>query len=338
MSHEISKIDLALGAIERHESEGVSWHGLETVRPGLSVGNCGLRAIDVQPMTLNARGQETDFRLPYVPHPINAGELLFLADKPFSKETYELFTPIEFVIFAGECFREAGLDDRIAFTTTLFGGMCQTIAKHIPDADFKDASKHEVKTYVNLLNSLNGKWPLFVNVSETRTVCNNTATANLHEGGASCKHRPEALRAFVKRFPVIFADAIATHKGNANDYLKMAGIEMTKEQATWFFAALLKGGKLDEMPKEDVRLSRKAYNLATDDLMTLFVKGKGNFGVSAADAYNAVTDYCTHNYSAEANAPGGTADDYKRDAKAALLSPTLPAILEKGKKLVTDVV
>lgn len=338
MSHEISEIDLGLGAVERHQEEVSSWHNLEKVRENLSVENCGLREINVKTSNLVDDGQDTGFRLPYVQNPIAEGKL-YLSDRPFDRETYELFTPVEFVDFVGMCLKEAGLEQKLAFTTTLFSGKCQTVAIHIPDADFTEGKgDYKVRTYANFLNSLNGKWPLFVNTSETRTVCNNTATSNLHRGGASCKHRPDAIRAFIKRFPTIFADAITTHKNSANDYLKLAGLEMSKEQAQAFFAALLTTDR-----GEETRISKMVYNLATDTLLSLFVKGAGNFGVSAADAYNAVTDHYTHSMTLEANAPGGTADNYKREAKAALLLGTeektvakYQAMIERGKKLLAD--
>jgi hypothetical protein len=347
--HHIKTEDLKIGAVERHHEQPVSWHGLESVRENLSVANCGLREINVQVGEINMGTQVTPWAAPYIMNPLTQEEfdnvdedekeergdeeyspVLFLS-KPFDRKSYELFTPAQMVDFAGLCFKEAGLDDSIAFTTTLFRGRRQTIAKEITEASFKDGNKHEVKSYINLCNSVDGSWKFFVNISEIRTVCFNTASANIGIGGTSCKHRPDAMAAFLKRFPAIFAQALKDHKSSANDYLRLAGIEMTLEQAQRFFAALLVKGE------DDAKLSRVAYNRVEGDLSSLFVKGKGNYGVSAADAYNAVTEYYTHNYSEEANAPGGTADNCKRNAKEMLLSDKLPATLERGKQLLMDV-
>jgi hypothetical protein len=347
--HHIKIEDLGLGAVERCETQPVSWHGLEKTRVALSVGNCGLRNINVQVGEINMGANVTPWAVPFVKNPVtreefdNAPEdekeergdeeyndILFLS-KPFDRKSYELFTPAQMVDFAGLCFKEAGLDDSIAFTTTLFRGRRQTIAKEIVEASFKDGKNHEVKSYINLCNSVDGSWKFFVNISEIRTVCFNTASANIGIGGTSCKHRPDAMAAFLKRFPVIFAQALKDHKSSANDYLKLANVEMTLEQAQRFFAALLVKGE------DDAKLSRVAYNRVEGDLSSLFVKGKGNYGVSAADAYNAVTEYYTHNYSVEANAPNGTADNFKRNAKEMLLSDKLPATLERGKQLLMDV-
>ena len=329
MAHKIEPEDLAMGTIERHESESVSWHALETVRNGLSVDNCGLRemAVEAAPCVVTFKGVEfpSSFNVPAVEHPIKTGELLFLG-KPYDA-SYALFTPRDFVDFAGQCFAEAGLDKSIAFTTSIFAGRRMTIAKRIPESDFSDAHGHKVASYFNLLNSLDGTWPVFANVSEIRTVCYNTATANLMDGGASCKHRPDALGAFVKSFPAIFAEAIKAHEGSANDYLQLANIPMSKNDASYFFAALLTQG---------AKMSKRAHNQTQEDLMPLFVKGRGCYGASAADAYNAITEHYTHNGTVESNAPGGTGDNRKRAAKEALLSDGLRAMIERGKELVSE--
>ena len=326
--HCIEKEDLALGTVERHQNEPVSWHNLETVREGLATDNCGLAEMKVESLEMQVlRNGETygaTLRVPAVPHPLEDGKLLFLG-KPY-EASYRLFTNEEFLSFAQRCFDAAGLDKSLAFTTTLFSGRRVTIAKHIPEADFTDAHEHEVKSYFNLLNSFDGTWPVFANISEIRTVCFNTATANLSEGGATVRHTPDALENFIARFPDLFATAIKDHKGSANDYLQMASIPLTKGDAEGFFAALIGGSKL----------STRANGVIQEGLLPLFTKGRGCYGESAADAYNAVTEYYTHNGTAEANAVGGTSDNRKREAKSLLLSASLMERIETGKKLLAE--
>ncbi len=84
------------------------------------------------------------------------------------------------------------------------------------------------------------------------------------------------------------------------------------------------------------KLSARAYNLAKDKLMPLFYRGKGCFGRTAADAYNAVTEHFTHECDAESNAEGGTADAYKRQARAILTGDALPETIEKGRKMISE--
>lgn len=329
MSHKIGEIDLALGTVERDASEPQSWHKLETVKEGLNVQNCNLRAVDIQrgQVTVNVNGANYDAPLmvPCIPHPLEAGKLHFLG-RPFDPSSYRLFDNREFLDFAGECFKAAGMDNSLSFVTTLYDGARVTLSRRLHEADFKDAHGHEIRTYINLLNSFDGSWRVFANISGTRTVCYNTATANILEGGAECKHTPNALEAFIASFPDTLAKAILTHKGNANDYLMMANIPLTFSQAQAFFAALVCSGKL----------STRAFNLVNDDLMPLFLKGRGCYGQTAADAYNAVTEHYTHNFSLEANAPDGTADQRKREALKVLLSDTLPESIEKGRKALAD--
>ena len=324
--HQIEPEDIALGTVERHESEPVSWHGLESVRENLATDNCGLAEMKVESLEMqvmrNGEPYGSTLRVPAVPHPMEEGKLLFLG-KPF-ESTYRLFDNEEFLAFAQRCFDAAGLDKSLAFTTTLFAGRRVTVAKHIPEADFKDAHGHEIKSYFNLLNSFDGTWPVFANISEIRTVCFNTATANLSEGGATVRHTPDALENFVRRFPDLFATAIQDHKGSANDYLALAEIRLSKSDAEGFFAALIGGSKL----------STRANGIIQESLLPLFSKGRGCYGESAADAYNAVTEYYTHNGTVEANSVGGTSDNRKREAKELLLSDSLMEKIEKGKELI----
>lgn len=326
--HMISDIDLGLKTVQRSENEPVSWHRLETEKVGLSLDDCGLRDMKIGRASLSASADGGEFpsglEIPYTRHPLNPGELLYVG-KPYDKGTYFLLNNDSFLDFAGECFKAAGLDRKLAFTTTLMDGRKTTIAKRIPEADFKDAHGHEVCSYINMFNSFDGSWPLFANNSETRTVCFNTATSNINQGGCVCKHTTKGMEEFLGRFPEIFADAIKGHKGNANDYLKLAGITMNREDAKGFFASLLFGG--------GDKLSTRATNLITEALLPLFAKGRGCYGESAADAYNAITEHYTHTCTVESNAPGGTADNYKRKAKSMLLSNQLPSLIESGKRL-----
>ena len=342
MAHKIGKIDLALETVERDASEPQSWHGLENVTEGLNVQNCNLRKVDIrrgkvkifideeeqsEKIGLSDIGGEYPAPLivPCIPHPLEAGKLHFLG-RPYDPSSYRLFDNREFLDFAGECFKAAGMDDSLSFVTTLYDGSRMTLSRRLPEADFQDAHGHGINSYINLLNSVDGSWPVFANVSEIRTVCYNTATANLMEGGASCKHTPDALFQFIARFPDTLAEALKAHEGSANAYLAMADIPFTMSQAESFFAALVGTAKL----------STRAFNVVKESLIPLFIRGRGCYGQTAADAYNAVTEYYTHNSSLEANAPDGTADQRKREARQMLLSDKLSENMERGRKALAE--
>lgn len=328
--HCIEPEDLALGTVERHHTEDESWHALENVTQDLSTENCKLREFDVRPAICNVESPfdgvegEKPYHVPACVNPLNKGKLLILG-APY-EGTYQLFTPVDFVEFAKSCFNEAGLDNSIAFTTSMFAGRRQSIAKAVPEANFKDSHGHEIKTYFNLLNSLDSSWPVFGNISEIRPVCANTATANIREGGASARHTPEGLAKFIRNFPKLFAQALKEHKGSANDYLKMSDIPMTVDEAKYFFFSLV-----SSEGKEAA--STRAFTVVTENLLPLFKRGRGCYGKAACDIYCAVTEHYTHRGTLESNAPGGSADNYKRKAKEMLLSAKLPAYIENGKKL-----
>lgn len=330
MAHKIGEIDLALKTVERDASEPQSWHGLENVTESLNTENCALRGINIMRGKVGIileDGAEypAPLQVPCIHHPIENGKLHFLG-RPFDPSSYQLFDNREFLDFASECFKAAGMDNSLSFVTTLYDGSRMTLSRRLPEADFKDAHGHEVASYINLLNSVDGSWPVFANVSEIRTVCYNTATANLMEGGSACKHTPAALSSFIARFPAILAEALAAHKGSANDYLMMADKPLSFTEAQAFFAALLGKGKL----------STRSFNVVNENLMPLFLKGRGCYGQTAADAYNAVTEHFTHTASLEANAPDGSADTKKREARQMLLSDKLHESIEAGRKMIAE--
>lgn len=330
MSHAIEDIDLALGTVQRDASQPESWHRLETPREGLTTDNCRLSQLETKrgavSVSFDGVSYDSPLIVPAIAHPLESRKMHFLA-APYAPDTYELFDSREFCAFAKECFSAAGLDNSVSFVSTLFSGSRMILSRELPEAGFNDAFGHGVKTYINLLNSVNKTWPLFANVSEIRTVCNNTATANLMHGGASVPHRPDALRAWVANFPQILAEAILTHKGSANDYLMLSEIPMSFSDAQAFFVALVGTSKL----------SARAYNVVNDGLLAEFNRpDRGTYGKSAACCYNAVTRYYTQNGSAEANAEGGTSDNRKREAKELLLSDKLREAIEKGKKSIAD--
>jgi hypothetical protein len=329
MSHHIDELDIALGTCQRDAQQPVSWHGLETPVDGLTTENCGLAQLDTKrgnvAVSFDGVSYDSPLIVPAVAHPTEAGKMHFLA-APFQPDTYELFDSREFCAFVAECFGAAGLDKGVSFVSTLFSGRRMILSRELPEAGFQDAYGHSVKTYINFLNSVDKTWPLFVNVSEIRTVCFNTATANLATGGASVPHRPEALRNWIANFPQILAEAITTHKGSENDYLAMADSPLSFGDAQAFFVALVGSSKL----------STRAYNVASELLAEFNRPTLGTYGKSRADAYNAVTRYFTHNGSAEANAQGGTSDTRKREAKEMLLSDSLAESVEKGRKALAE--
>lgn len=327
--HHITEIDLALKTCQRDALSPRSWHGLETAIDGLSTGTCQLRQTKVETGVVSvAFGDEVEsspLLIPAVKIP-DTGKRHFIG-RPFNPATYHLLTNDAFLDFAEECFKAAGLDNSLSFVSTLDEGRRVILCKEMPDASFSDAHGHEVKTYFNLYNGFDSLWEVFSGISSIRTVCFNTATANINSGMVSCPHRPEAMQKFLSAFPETFAQAVKEHKGNANDFLLLSQIGMTVSDAMAFFVALLCTGKL----------STRAYNVVNESLVPQFHNvSKGTYGKSAADVYNAVTYHFTHNASAEANAPEGGADWKKRQALQALLSDELPEMLEKGRKALAE--
>ncbi len=82
--------------------------------------------------------------------------------------------------------------------------------------------------------------------------------------------------------------------------------------------------------------STRSFNVVNESLLPLFIKGRGCYSQSAADAYNAVTEHFTHTGTLESNAPDGSADMKKREARQLLLSDKLRETIENGQKMLSD--
>lgn len=323
----IEEMDKELGTVERDSMEPQSWHGEENVREDMTLDHCQfaqtqVRASEVQHVIDGEVVESEESASPVIWNPVR--EKWMSIGSTFNPKTYRLFLVAEIIAFIRACFQAAGLNDSISFTTTLFSGRRWTVSKAA--GNYKDHRGNEIRGYLNFLGSWDKSWSLFVNHSSIRTVCFNTATANLLMGGCHCKFTPEGIARFVQSFPAIFADALKSGEEMANQYLIMADINFTLSETKAFFAQLL---------AKDGKLSVTAYNAIEDHLSALFKYGKGCYGENAADVYNAATEYYTHEYDAEANATGGTADTMKRSALVHLIGPNLPERIDKGKEILS---
>lgn len=147
--------------------------------------------------------------------------------------------------------------------------------------DFKTGER-EFKAYLNFQNSFDGSCAFLANTSNVCTVCNNTFSANLREGGALIKHTKNMLDR-LENLPEVIAEAINVQKEFANDFLTLHSLEVREDHAKALCIAFLSKAKL----------STRGFN-TSERLIELFNTGKGNAGKTYADLFSAFTDFYSH--------------------------------------------
>jgi hypothetical protein len=148
----------------------------------------------------------------------------------------------------------------------------------------------EFKDYLNFGNAHDQSSKLWINNTNTCTVCDNTFTYNLNDKSAmvgSAVHRGDIELKLADLSNVVddFLGTQADFRQKFNNLLKK---KISDKKAQSLFTGFL----MRNNPKEG--LSTRCLN-TVDSLNTLFKKGAGNRGENYADAFSAVTDYYTHN-------------------------------------------
>lgn len=164
---------------------------------------------------------------------------------------------------------------------------------------FKAAGR-EFSAYLNFGNGHDKSSVLWVNTSNTCTVCDNTFSANLFSVEASQKSGSQTEEKEIKislrhtknanmRFPEVsnlIDKAIGVQAEFALAMEEAAKISIPETTARQVFAGFVAG-------KEAKKLRTRAEN-TSERLFQLFKGGAGNNGRNIADLISAVTDYYTH--------------------------------------------
>ena len=148
----------------------------------------------------------------------------------------------------------------------------------------------EFNDYLNFGNAHDQTSKLWINNTNTCTVCDNTFTYNLNNKSAmvgSAVHRGD-IELKLADLSNVVDDFLGTQEEFRVKFTGLLKKKITDKKAQSLFTGFL----MRNNPKEG--LSTRCLN-TVDSLNSLFKRGAGNRGENYADAFSAVTDYYTHN-------------------------------------------
>lgn len=282
MSHEITNIDKQQGIAQ-------AWHGLTEIVSNLTLANSWLAKWDVMKRPLwrilsDGTKEQTD-----TCEIVCTDDERITVGKPVDCESYGLITNADFLAIVGEAI--AGIDGAKVASIGSVGERNKVfVSVELKELPAFTAAGRKFLPYLNFGHAFDMQAPFWANTSNTCTVCANTFAANLRAlKGAPVSVRIKHTRNAVKRIQNVpeivdgFLGAQAEFK-SILDSLNSA--PMARYDARPFFAGLLANGEKEEMS------TRRANQ--TDRLVSLFIGGRGNAGQTRADAFQAVTEYATH--------------------------------------------
>jgi hypothetical protein len=289
MGHGITARDLQQGRT-------MAWHGLTDVKEDLSLDNCWLAKWDVKPEVLKVGDEETPFRiLRSFPNEEwdddDADTDNGLVGKPFDPDTYKPFTNASFL----KQLKEGTIGEDLKLDS--IGAICERtriFASFEMGLSYRAAGR-EFRPFLNVGNSHDQSSPLWVNTSNTCTVCNNTFTLNMSLGGTvwgvkHTKHSAPKMRTLGMSITAM----LEGHTKFKAEFEALGMMPVSQNDARAFFVGLL--------GTPDAELSTRTEN-TVDRLMQLFRGGAGNHGRDWADLFSAVTDFYTHEAANGAGTP-----------------------------------
>ena len=278
--HNITERDAQVGL-------GQAWHGLTDVVDEIDVKDNVLTKWDVErkPLTyvdVDGNEQETGYGIlvgsdddkiigrPMTPSykEITNEKFLDLVSDAMKKLPKAKIESIGSVCNRGKVFVTVSLDGKSKYK--------------VGDREFED--------YLNFGNAHDQSSKLWINNTNTCTVCDNTFTYNLNNKSAmvgSAVHRGD-IELKLADLSNVVDDFLGTQADFREKFNRLLKKKISDKKAQSLFTGFL----MRNNPKEGLRT--RCLN-TVESLNTLFKKGAGNRGENYADAFSAVTDYYTHN-------------------------------------------
>jgi len=286
MAHRILKYDMQEGTTQ-------AWHGLTQVRENITLDDNWLRRWDIQPVTLQKKGQDTRWRI------------LECSDVPeleiglaYNSETFRPITNVEFLGLIRDSV--AGTEHRIVSVGSVRNRGRVFCTLELMGKEKFQAAGREFNAYLNFGNGHDKSSVLWTNTSNTCTVCDNTFSMNLFAVENAQSDNPGLVirqrhtNQAIFRFPMI-ASLIDKAAGVQAEFAQamniMAGQPLKAEAVRQLFAGHV-GRDIAPALVDKGPSSRGTEKV--DRLSELFVCGRGNHGENIADAVMAVTDFYTH--------------------------------------------
>jgi hypothetical protein len=283
--------------ILRHDrQQGIQqgWHGLTEIKDQITLTDNWLAQWDIVPTVLQKRGADTKWRVLECP---DVPELEIGA--AYNSETFRPITNAGFLRLVADSI--AGTDHKIVSVGSVRNRGRVFLSIELQGKEKFAAAGREFSAFLNFGNGHDKSSVLWVNTSNTCTVCDNTFSFNLFavenakrdQAGLAIRQRhvPNA----VLRFPIIAglidkAVGVQAEFAKAMDYF--AGVKVSDNNARQLFAGHV-GREIKTETAVKAGLSTRGM-VKVDRLVELFHNGRGNLGENLADAVGAVSDFYTH--------------------------------------------
>ncbi len=286
------------------EGTTMGWHKKTRINELLELATCWLSTWNVIPVEMQKRGQPSKWRIleaSDVPGleigaPYNPGSFQPIDNPAFLKMVQDSISGTPHKVVSAGSIRNRGR----VFISIELAGM----------EKFKAAGR-EFSAFLNFGNGHDKSSVLWVNTSNTCTVCDNTFSANLYSvenkakgngNGADVGDDLSVLKRHTKnvllKLPAIATlvdKAIGVQAEFALEFDKLSQIEIAPATATGLFAGFIgRDIPLADKAEDQKGLHTRGVN-KVNRLVELFADAKqGNNGRNLADAFSAVTDYYSH--------------------------------------------
>lgn len=275
--------------------EGIimAWHSKTRVRESITLEDNWLRQWEITPVVLQKHGQDSKWRI------------LECSDAPeleigaaYNSETFRPVTNTEFLFLVADSI--GGTAHKIVSVGSIRNRGRVFLSLQLSGHEKFQAAGREFSAYLNFGNGHDKSSVLWVNTSNTCTVCDNTFSANLFavenvkkansELAIRQRHTPQAMH----RFPSItrlIDKAVGVQAEFAKAMDSLAATSCNPTTARQLFAGHVGRDITPELASSG--LTRRGME-KVNRLGELFQFGRGNGGKSLADAVCAVTDFYTH--------------------------------------------
>ena len=288
MAHRIEQNDQQQGIQQ-------AWHGLTKIKPVITLEDNWLTEWDVQPILLEKRGKPSKWAV------LECSDIPDVEiGQPYNPET---FKPVDNKSFL-ELVRAsiAGTSHEIVSVGSVRNRGRVFVSTKLNGMEAFVAGGRSFSAYLNFGNGHDKSSVLWVNTSNTCTVCDNTFSSNLFsvenkhsDNSDDIRIRQRHTKNAIMRLPEmakLIDKAIGVQAEFQLEFQKLSQVPLSSPVATNLFAGFL-GRRITDAKTVEKGLSTRANNTILQ-LVNLYESDKGNGGSTRADAFSAVTDYYTH--------------------------------------------
>ncbi len=288
--------------------EGGAWHGLGQAIPE-EIAKDPRKIAELVGAAYNVRKAQAMFtpgdRGSLEPREVPNRQVLYRDDtmaalEVLSDNRYKVVQPVEYF----EAFRDslAANNLRISSAGVLKGGRVVFVNAKFTDGGFDVLGLDRIESYITMGGGYDGTMSSFGYLSDFRTVCWNTLSANLSQQGSAGKlfKVPHTIAFDGRVLGTALGLAGKELQVRANVFNTLAGYKMTADRVVKYFADVMEidQSKIGQQDKAGKALLASRLTNQLDALADAYLNGPGATLASASGtlwgAVNAVTHYVDH--------------------------------------------